>query len=134
MWKPSIIRKLACSVGLVLYPSFLTFAQTGSGNEPVRYVGGVYRYGSSTDWKESNTSYPFYTSSKEEGFVAACNALLANKLMISQWRDEDRGPDDFQPLKGNCRRQRNSSGERSVADLQCQQGVCKTGRCRAVGD
>jgi hypothetical protein len=66
--------------------------------------GPIYfiRYSSSTDWKESNTSYPFYTSSKDEGFVAACNALLANKLKISQWRDEDRGPDDFQPLKGNC--------------------------------
>ena len=66
--------------------------------------GPIYfiRYGSLTDWTESNTSYPWYTRSKDEGFVAACNALLANKLMISQWRDEDRGPEDFQPLKGPC--------------------------------
>lgn len=66
--------------------------------------GPIYfiRYSSHANWNESNTSYPLYTRSNDQGFVDACNALLANKLMISQWRDEDRGPEDFQPLKGNC--------------------------------
>jgi len=33
--------------------------------------------------------FPLYTSSPDAGFVAACNALLANKLMTAQWWEED---------------------------------------------
>lgn len=33
--------------------------------------------------------YPLYTSATDAGFVAACNALLANKLMTAQWWEED---------------------------------------------
>lgn len=33
--------------------------------------------------------YPFYTASPDRGFVAACDALLANRLMTAQWWEED---------------------------------------------
>lgn len=33
--------------------------------------------------------YPLYTASPDAGFVAACQALLANKLMTAQWWEED---------------------------------------------
>jgi hypothetical protein len=33
--------------------------------------------------------YPPYTASADRGFVAACEALLANKLMTAQWWEED---------------------------------------------
>ena len=33
--------------------------------------------------------YPFYTTAPDHGFVAACDALLANKLMTAQWWEED---------------------------------------------
>jgi hypothetical protein len=33
--------------------------------------------------------YPLYSSSPDKGFVAACDALLANKLMTAQWWEED---------------------------------------------
>ena len=33
--------------------------------------------------------YPFYTTAPDRGFVAACDALLANKLMTAQWWEED---------------------------------------------
>lgn len=46
-------------------------------------------------WNESNTSYPFYKKSTDAGFLDACNALLADKLMTFQWWDEDRGLDGF---------------------------------------
>ncbi|WP_423342951.1 hypothetical protein [Larkinella sp. VNQ87] len=46
-------------------------------------------------WNESNTSYPFYKRSTDAGFVAACDALLTDKLMTLQWWDEDRGLDGF---------------------------------------
>lgn len=46
-------------------------------------------------WNETNTSYPFYKKSTDSGFLEACNALLADKLMTFQWWDEDRGLDGF---------------------------------------
>lgn len=59
--------------------------------------GPIYfiRYSSHTSWNETNTSYPFYTSSLDKGFVNACKALLSDKLKTMQWWDEDRGPDGF---------------------------------------
>lgn len=33
--------------------------------------------------------YPLYTMAPDKGFVAACDALLANKLMTAQWWEED---------------------------------------------
>lgn len=61
--------------------------------------GPIYfiRYSSYANWNEKNTSYPFFTSSKDNGFVAACRALLADKLHAFQWLDEDSGNDDFYP-------------------------------------
>ncbi len=63
--------------------------------------GPIYfiRYSSHTDWNESNTSYPFYTESPDEGFIAACDALLADRLATLQWWDEDHGPKGFYPYK-----------------------------------
>lgn len=63
--------------------------------------GPIYfiRYSSHTNWNETNTSYPFYKKSADAGFIAACDALLANKLMTMQWSDEDRGLDGFYSMK-----------------------------------
>ena len=33
--------------------------------------------------------FPLYKASPDQGFVAACDALLANKLMTAQWWEED---------------------------------------------
>ncbi|MHA4812056.1 six-hairpin glycosidase [Flavitalea flava] len=59
--------------------------------------GPIYfiRYSSHADWNESNTSYPFYKKSGDTGFVAACGALLKDRLMSFQWYDEDQGLDGF---------------------------------------
>jgi len=59
--------------------------------------GPIYfiRYSSYNDWNETNTSYPFYKKSTDAGFVNACDALLADKLMTFQWWDEDNGKDGF---------------------------------------
>jgi len=48
-----------------------------------------------TQWGEKNTSYPFYKKSTDQGFVEACHALLGDKLMTLQWREEDNGLDGF---------------------------------------
>ncbi|MFT3747376.1 MAG: six-hairpin glycosidase [Agriterribacter sp.] len=47
------------------------------------------KYESHSQWNESNTAFPFFTSAKDTGFVSACNALLKDRLKTLQWRDED---------------------------------------------
>lgn len=58
------------------------------------------RYNTGTRWNESNTAYPFYKRSADAGFIAACDALLSDRLMIAQWRDED--PDAPDTMPGPC--------------------------------
>jgi len=64
-------------------------------------LGPIYfiRYSSHTVWNESNTAYPFYKRSIDKAFIRACDELLANKLMVAQWWDEDKGLDGFYGFK-----------------------------------
>lgn len=59
--------------------------------------GPVYfiRYNRHAGWNETNTTFPFYKTSPDAGFVAACDALLADKLYTLQWWEEDRATDGF---------------------------------------
>ena len=63
--------------------------------------GPIYfiRYSSHTHWNETNTAFPFYKSAKDPEFIRACDELLANKLMVAQWWDEDKGLDGFYGFK-----------------------------------
>ena len=60
-------------------------------------MGPIYfiRYNRHAGWNEMNTNYPFYKESKDKGFLQACEALLADKLISLQWWEEDRAEDDF---------------------------------------
>jgi hypothetical protein len=60
-------------------------------------LGPIYfiRYNRHAGWDERNTRYPFYKVSPDAGFVAACEALLADKLMTLQWWEDDRARDGF---------------------------------------
>ncbi len=62
-------------------------------------LGPVYfiRYNSS--WDTAQCAFPFYASSKDKGFVAACNELLGNPLMMQQWVEEADRNDPLIPLK-----------------------------------
>jgi hypothetical protein len=59
--------------------------------------GPIYflRYNTRSGWGESNTGFPFYKRSNDTGFIAACDELLANRLMREQWWDEERFDGDF---------------------------------------
>jgi len=60
--------------------------------------GPIYFIHYNPKWNESNTSYPFYKTSKDKGFIQACDELMANPLMMMQWQEEtDRG-DPLIPL------------------------------------
>ncbi|ALJ01628.1 exo-alpha-sialidase [Rufibacter tibetensis] len=63
-------------------------------------LGPIYfiRYNSS--WDQKKSAYPFYTKSKNKGFVQACNELLANTLMMQQWVEEADRNDPLIALKG----------------------------------
>ncbi len=97
--------------GRLLTLAFYGFAQTlqnspNAGNGLGRVVrevkadgtfGPIYfiRYNRHAGFDEKNTSYPFFTTSPDAGFVEACNALLADKLVTLQWWEEDRAKDGF---------------------------------------
>jgi len=101
--------------GRLLTPAFYSFCPTprvgpnlGQGlGRVVREIradgsfGPIYflRYNQDAGWSEKNTRYPFYTESPDQGFVAACKALLADKLMTLQWWEHDRGKDGFFPFE-----------------------------------
>jgi hypothetical protein len=58
--------------------------------------GPIYfiRYNRLSEYDESNTTYPFYKRSNDNGFIEACDALLADRLKTMQWREEERSADD----------------------------------------
>lgn len=64
--------------------------------------GPIYfiRYNLHSGYNEANTAqwYPSYRQSPDREFVAACEALLNNKLMTQQWWEEDRSTDGFYAL------------------------------------
>ena len=65
--------------------------------------GPIYfiRYNSHNGFGEGNTHYPLYSRSDDQGFLDACEALLANKLMTQQWWEEDRSEDGFYVVQGD---------------------------------
>lgn len=69
---------------------------------PDETLGPIFflRYNHHAGWGEGNTSYPFYRHSPDAGFVAACEALLADRLVTLQWWEEDRSADGFYAVAG----------------------------------
>ncbi len=57
--------------------------------------GPIYFIRYNKPFGPKNTNYPFYKESKDKAFVAACDELLANRLMTQQWEEET---DDDDPV------------------------------------
>jgi PelA/Pel-15E family pectate lyase len=58
------------------------------------------RYNTRSGWGESNTGFPYYKRSPDAGFVQACEAFLANRLMREQfWDEEELFEGDFFSVK-----------------------------------
>jgi len=60
--------------------------------------GPIYFIHYNPAWNEKNTSYPFYKTSKDKGFVQACDELMATPLMMMQWAEETDRNDPLIPL------------------------------------
>ena len=61
--------------------------------------GPVYFIRYNHGWDQKNTHYPFYTKSKDKGFIRVCDELLANPLMMQQWNEESDHDDPLIPEK-----------------------------------
>ena len=68
---------------------------------PGGQFGPIYFIHYNHRWNASNTSYPFYTTSKDKGFIEACNELMATPLMMMQWEEEADRDDPLIPLQKN---------------------------------
>ncbi|MFD2033851.1 six-hairpin glycosidase [Belliella marina] len=60
---------------------------------PIHFI----RYNSS--WNKKLSEFPFYKSSKDKGFVKACDEILSDPLMMMQWVEEADRDDPLIPLK-----------------------------------
>lgn len=61
--------------------------------------GPIYFLRYNHGFNEKNTSYPFYKTSTDKGFVAACDEFLATPLMMQQTVEEADRNDPLIPLK-----------------------------------
>ncbi|MBL9216038.1 MAG: hypothetical protein JNG83_11225 [Opitutaceae bacterium] len=62
--------------------------------------GPIYFIRNHAEVTEGRGRFPFYTDSPDRDFVAACDALLADKLKTAQWREEDSNADGFYTVPG----------------------------------
>ncbi|MGI4869875.1 MAG: exo-alpha-sialidase [Janthinobacterium lividum] len=61
--------------------------------------GPIYFLRNNASWDKAKSSYPFYTSSPDKGFVAACEEILASPLMMQQMVEEQDRNDPLIPIK-----------------------------------
>lgn len=61
--------------------------------------GPIYFLHYNHNWNEKNTDYPFYKTSKDKGFIQACEELMATPLMMQQWNEEADRDDPLIPLQ-----------------------------------
>lgn len=50
-------------------------------------------------WSEDQLEHPMYTKATDEGFVKACDELLADRLYTQQWAEENGDADDIITVK-----------------------------------
>ncbi len=72
---------------------------------PNGVFGPIYflRLNAKSAFPDFKPPYPLYTASPDRGFVAACEALLADKLMTAQWWEEEQLDDSgFYRVRGKA--------------------------------
>lgn len=60
--------------------------------------GPIYFLRPNSSWDMKHAAYPFYTKSMDKGFIAACNEILGNPLMMQQMVEEADRNDPLIPL------------------------------------
>lgn len=64
-------------------------------------LGGLFvlRVNRAAGWRPDHFPYPMYDESGDSAFIAACRALLADRLATGAWWEEERLDEAFFPLK-----------------------------------
>lgn len=62
-------------------------------------LGPIYFIRYNKAWNEKSTDFPFYKSSPDKGFIAACDELLSDPLQMQQWVEEADRDDPLIPLQ-----------------------------------
>lgn len=67
-------------------------------------LGPVYflRLNTHAGWTPDKVPFPLYDKAEDPGFVEACQALIANKLVLNQMWEEDRSDDGFYSARGRA--------------------------------
>ncbi len=60
--------------------------------------GPIYFIHYNKGWDKKNTSYKFFTSSRDKGFRKACEELMSKPLMMQQWNEESDHDDPLIPM------------------------------------
>lgn len=63
--------------------------------------GPIYFIRYNEGWNERNTPYPLFKAAPDAGFVAACDALLASRVIAQQWWEEDSDKGRY-PISGKA--------------------------------
>lgn len=63
--------------------------------------GAIYFIHYNPGWNTENTSYPYYTESKDKGFIQGCEELMKRPLIMMEWEEETDRKDPLIPLKKN---------------------------------
>jgi len=66
--------------------------------KPDGSYGPIYFIHYNPAWNEKNTTFPFYSSSKDKDFIADCDELMTTPLMMMQWVEETDRKDPLIPL------------------------------------
>ncbi len=61
--------------------------------------GPIYFIRYNKTWDEADSEYPFYEESDDSEFIAACNELMDDPLMMQQWVEEADRDDPLIPLQ-----------------------------------
>lgn len=61
-------------------------------------LGDIYFLRYNHAFNKNNTTYPFYTSSEDKGFIAACKEILATPLLMQQMVEESDRNDPLIPM------------------------------------
>lgn len=62
-------------------------------------LGPIYFIRHNKSWDRAQSTYPFYKTSKDKGFIKACEELLSTPLLMQQWAEESDRDDSLIPLK-----------------------------------
>jgi hypothetical protein len=99
-WFPATNGKLLALSFLGMPPNPVDGTGVGRAAREVRRdgsLGPIYfvRLNRHKGWSEANVPYPMYSSCKDPEFRAACDELLANRLLTQQWWEEEQLADQF---------------------------------------